>query len=782
MLYHYLKIAWRTLLKDKAYSVINLVGLSVAIACSFLLLFWIKFELSYERCYPGRNQIYRVLEEEARTEGIKYKTIIRPGIAQNLKSTFPQIQYAAYTRMETLPFTIQGVDGEGIMTKLMTTNPDFLHIFAYEYVEGSPESVIKSRGAIMAEETAKKFFGNKSAIGQTVNFGNTGMATFTISAVVKMPINTHISFDLLNPHNTNSLHGGVHYIKLKDGYSLSSDFEQQIARYLSTTTKTENSLKLQPIRQIHLHSSKVESNQNYGNLSQIYFFSGIALLILLIAVINYVNTAVARSMNRMQEVGVRKVFGANRRRLIERFLFEAFILSFFAVLLSLVFVELLFPGFSSVMGKRIVWHIDFSSILIIIGICILVTLLSGGYAAFYLSSFSPTLMMRGGSMKGSKEKIRHFLFGVQFFLSVSVLICTLFMYKQMHDIFNADTGVDKNNILILDTGLWYDAENFIQIIKKENPEILNATIASSPPYNTAYSYSGVSWTGCEAPIQKMEFTQVFCDTHYANTFGLQVIQGEFIPPNLSWWQDADSKSFNIVINEAFKKVIGEENPLGITVSYAWGMQGKIIGVVKDFNFKPLKEPISPLIISYNPETSNRLYIKTTGKNKKATIDYIFAKYKEMKPDYMNRPFLYHTVEDEYNEMYNEELRMARLLSVFSFVSLALAFVGIIGMLTFMLQKRTKEIAIRRINGAHVRDIAMLFARDILVVTAIASVIAVPLCYSVMHKWLQSYVYRTALSVWVFLAIPLIIMMIVFVIIWLQVKYTSRRNPADSLRN
>ena len=215
-------------------------------------------------------------------------------------------------------------------------------------------------------------------------------------------------------------------------------------------------------------------------------------------------------MSRVREVGVRKVFGANRKKLIERFLFESFILSFIAVFISLVLMELLFPSFSQIMGNRLPLVFDVSIFIIAIVMCAVVTLLSGGYAAFYLSSFNPVMIMKGGTKTGSKEGLRKILIGVQFFLSISVLICTVFIYKQIHAVFNAETGVDRNNILVLETSLWYNAEDFIQVIKKENPNIIDASIALSAPYNSSYNYSGVSWTGGKESSKEMEFTQIFC--------------------------------------------------------------------------------------------------------------------------------------------------------------------------------------------------------------------------------------------------------------------------------
>jgi putative ABC transport system permease protein len=777
MVKHYLKISVRNIVKDRGYSAVNIIGLSIAVACCFLLIFWVKFELSYENCYPNAGRIYRLMIEEAREDGVHYNSWIRPSITDKLKETFPQIEAATAEHPEALPFVEVGKeDRDGIMATLVSAQEDYLRMFTLEYVEGSPQSVMQNKGCIMTEETARKFFGNRLTIGKKVVFGSGH--EYTIEAVVKMPVNTGIRFDILDPNGR--LYGN-HYIMLKKGQRVTPEFERQLADFLSSQNDTKNKLRLQPIRDMHLHAPASIDPNVAGRLNQIYLFSFAALLILIVAVINYVNTSIARALNRMKEVGVRKVAGAERKQLMARFLFESFILSFVAVLMALVLTQTFFAGFSELMGNRIAFGLDGMTVVIALTVCLTVTLLSGGYAAFYLSSLNPVFILQGASKTGSKEMLRKVLMGVQFFFSVAILICTLVIYRQINAIFNADTGVDRKNIIVLESSLWYQAEDFIQIIKKENAEILDATIASSPPYYTLWGYSGVSWEGSSDAVKEVEFTQIFCDHHYANTFGLQVISGEFIPPGLKWWQSSDEKSFNIVINESFQRLMGEGNPLGITVTYGWGMKGKIIGVVKDFNFKPLRTSITPLIISFNPESCTDVFIKTTGNNKQSTLDYILAKYKEMKPGYAKRPIMYHTVDDDYNKMYETELRTAKMLSFFSFISFFLSLMGVISMISLMIEKRTKEIAIRKINGASTMDIIRLFTRDIVAIAFAASVVAIPICFAVMYGWLQNYVYRTPLDGWMFVVIPLFVILVTASIITVQVRLTARKNPVESLR-
>jgi len=432
------------------------------------------------------------------------------------------------------------------------------------------------------------------------------------------------------------------------------------------------------------------------------------------------------------------------------------------------------------MGNRAPFFMDFSTILIALLVCFVTTILSGGYAAFYLSSLDPVTVIRGG-YSGSKENLRKILIGFQFFLSVGMLISTLMIYKQNHYMFTADTGVDRKNIIILDTSLWYQVDDFIQVIKRENPNIIDATIASGTPYNVQWGYSGVSWEGSQEDVKEVEFTEIFCDYHYANTFGLQMIDGEFIQPGWGWWQYSDTSSYNIVINEAFQKMMREDYPIGIKVTYGWGRTGKIIGVVKDFNFKPLKETITPLIISYNPELGIKVFIKTTGNNKEKTLDYIREKYMEMRPAHVSRPFMYSTVEEDFNAMYKSELRTMKMLTVFSILSLCLCVMGIFSMVSFMVEKRKKEIAIRRILGAETEDIISLFIMNFVKIIGVACAIAIPVSFIILLRWIQTYAFRTSLSWWIFVLVPLVVSLITAALIAVQVFLTTRQNPAEVIK-
>ncbi len=768
--------------KDKAFAVINIVGLAVAITCSFLLIFWIKFETSFEDIYPNRDRIYKLIIEEERKDGIYYSDRMRDQ-SQKLKDSYPQIESATFFVNYHTQLTVDGNTGDGILANVAASNYDFLRMFALEYIEGSPQAVFNNKGSvILTEEGSKLFFGKESPIGKKLKYYRN---ILTVEAVVKLPENTNLQFDVLMS-SERGMDSGMQFIMLRENEQMTASLQEQLSRLLTTGQETQKTITVQKLSDVHLHTQADIKGKDsygikfkYGNYTQIIYFSVAVLLILLMAVINYVNTSIARAMSRMKEVGVRKVTGAKRKELIERFLFESFIITAIGIILSFTFTKYIFPQFSELMGNKVDLLFDWQTIGIAAILCIAISGLSGGYAAFYLSSFKPAIILKGGAKTDSKERLRKGLLGVQFFLSVGILICTVFIYKQIDTIFNESTGMNRKNILVLDTSLWYESENFIKIIKQENPNIIDASMANCPPYNAQWSYTGQTWEGNNKDMSNVSFTRVFCDSHYASTFGLELIQGEFIKPNLPWFgqPDPENESQNIVVNEAFVRLMEVDNPIGVTVG-----AGKIIGVVKDFNFKPLKEKISPFIMCFNPENQIYMYIKTTGKDKQATLDYILKKYKEMKPDWANRPIVYNTVDDDYNKMYEDEIRSARVLSIFSIISLFLSLMGVVSMVSFMIEKRSKEIAIRKINGAKTHDIILLFWKDIVKTAAIASALVIPICYILMHNWLEGYAYRATLSWWIFAAVPVLLILLTCLIIGMQIIYTAGQRPVESLRN
>lgn len=786
---HYVTISFRGIFNDKTYTAINVLGLSVSISCCFLLIFWIRFQLSFESCFPKADRIYKVLQVENAADGSHYTDWIRPPVFGQLKNKIPEVQAATFIYREALPLSFNG--SEGILSDCVSSTTDFLKMFSFVYLEGSPETVIRSHGCIVTEEFARKFFENSSAVGKVLSFGQKYASLYKIAAVVKIPDNTQIRFDLLNPFGR-SFAGGVHYIMIQKNALFDEQRQHQFSSLLKEIQGADKQLVFQRLKDIHLKSPKEIVSANsadvYGNMDEIYIFSAAVLLILIVAIINYINTSVAKALSRMKEVGVRKITGSSRQQLILRFLTEAFILSGISVVISILFTKWFFPYFSEIMGDPVPFNFDGMTVLIAVGVGFLISLLSGGYAAFYLSSFDPVSVFRGSREGGlSKDRFRRLLIMSQFFLSISILICTAIVYKQIHTIYTQNTGVNRNNILVLETGLWYQSEDFIQRIKRENPDIIDASMASDAPYNINWRASGVSWSGAPEAASKVLIGYVYCDSHYDDVFRLKVTAGKFIDAFKWFGNDRDEDAFDIVINEAFKKMMSIENPLGVTITYGSEeayLHGKIIGIVKDFNFRPLREPVYPLILCFNMEAEGKLYIKTTGRNKQQTLNYILNKYKELSYQYNDnkRPPMYYYAEEEYQKMYRRELRSAHAMVTFSVISLILSLLGIASMVSFMVEKRIKEIAIRKISGADTTDIAVLFLKDFILLGAVASVFAIPVCYLIMNNWIQNYIYRTTLDWWIFITVPAVILFIASMVVVCQIFISSNKNAVESLRS
>jgi len=776
MYLHYLTIAWRNLFREKSYSVINIICLSLAVASCFLLVFWIKYELSYENCYPDNERIYRVLQLTQRSDGVTRSNKIRPGISNELKQWFPQIESSDMLQFGSLPYYEYAAETKDpfILRECISNNIEILDIFPFKFLEGTLENVIKERTFIITKEAAQRIWGNVSPVGKSIYFGSTNISLFTIGAVIELPVNTDLKFDILRLSRLDRPEGGNHFIKFKKDVKLTPELKTEITNFLTTIQGKDEKLELEPLRDMHLSEW-----EHPGRQSQLWLFGVIAFMALILAVINYVNTSIARAMNHLKEVGVRKITGSTRSQLIIRFLSDTLLLSLIAVVLALIITKILFPHFSTIMGLKTDLHYDFVSMLIAVMFIFFVSVLAGGYSAFYLSSFGPALLFRGGTLTGSRHRLRQALIGLQFFLCFGTLICTALVYKQLNHILNADTGVERNNIISIQTGLWYGTEDFIKRMKAENPNILEISLAGSTPFNVQAGYQGVSWEGGSDNLKYTKCAEISCDSHYADLWGLELIDGRFILPGLKWWQYKNEESLAIVVNETFTKMMGEPNPVGLTVAYDENRRGKIVGVVKDFNFKPLKEKIEPLLLCFNPEATRTLFVKTTGIDNERTLAFLFDEYRKA---HNNMPLVYRTAEDEYDEMYSAELRVSKLTFYFSVMALLLSLLGVVSMISFMVEKRTKEIAIRKINGAKIIHIIGLFVKDVAVAGIAVFIPACIVAFYIMRSWIDNYVYRTTLDFRIFAAIPTATLLLTLLVVSVQVFFTARKNPLNSLRN
>jgi len=779
MLKHYINLALRNFAKDKGYSIINLAGLALAVACSFLFVLWVQYENNYESTHIHRKDIYRVLTvEDVGSELVKRATTPAP-LGQELVMEFPMIANATFFNKPYYPSVI--VYNEQPYSAIWCeTNRHFFEVFTYEFLHGSPETAFEGeRPIVISEHFAKKIFGTgNNIIGQPL-YNQWRHPPYQITAVVRIPKNTHIQFDVLVDAEKISVHGGASrswkgreyyttFIQLLPNAAFDDATRAMMANYLTKHLPDDKrKLVFQPITDIHLRPEVVDINLSgeFGEPRYIYIFLIMAIFVLAIAVINYVNLSIARGANRSREAGVRKVYGAFRRELILQFLSESMLWSLAAMALAFALAEIIIPWFSGVVGAHLVIEYSLRTFLTALGLSLIVGTLAGSYSAFYLTSFNPTLILKGGSATGSKSALRKTLLAVQLAISVFIMLCTGVVYRQLHYIQTKDIGLDRYNVIGVHTGLWYAIGDFKREVL-QNAHVEAVSIASFSPIDMNWGAT-MNWDGKSAETDEA-CNIVWADWDYAKVFRLQMVQGSFLPENLTFGERS-----NIVLNEAAAKIVGIQDIIGTRVN-----NGKVVGVVKDFNFRTFHEKITPLIIEYNPETSEKVFIRISPHNQKETLDYIKGVFQKFKSD---SSFEYFFMEDEYLNLYRKEFRLGRIFLYFSLLSIFISCMGVFTLVAFMVKRRSKEIAIRKINGAGAIDVMLLFAHEFITLAAIAFVGASPLALFAMNRWLQTYQYRIGISLWIFVAVFALISLLTILSLMVQVYRAARKNPVESLK-
>ena len=790
MITHYIKIAFRYFLKDKVYSVINLVGLSLAVACSFMVMLWVQYENNYENTHDSRKQIYRVLTIED-VGGEQVKRAVTPApLGQALVNEFPAVMNATFFNVHRSPDVVV-YNEQPYAVNRGETNNRFFEVFTFEFLQGTPKTAFDGeRPIVLSEDFAQKIFGaiNSNIIGQPIYeryslWGNPNRvySPFIITAVVRVPKNTHIQFDILVDGEKTSQHGNAirsweawyHYttfVQMNPNVTLTKDTRARMADFLAKHLPDDHrKLVFQPLTDIHLRPDVADTNLSgeFGESLYIFIFLSVAIFVLAIAIINYVNLSIARGANRSREAGIRKVGGAFRHELVLQFLVESMIWAFVAMLLAFYLVNRIIPWFSGIMGT--VFHIDYSlrTFLTAIGITLFVGLLAGSYPAFYLSSIRPMLSLKGGSLTGSKSTLRKTLLAVQLAISIFIMLCTGIVYRQLHYIQNRNIGFDRFNVIGVNIGLWRDPDNFKQEVLK-NVNVEAASFAISSPIKIYWKDTLKKWEGKTADTQE-DCNFVFCDGDYAKVFCLQMTQGSFIRDT----SFRDSRSGTIALNETAVKLTGIQDIVGTKVN-----DREVAGVVKDFNFRSFHEKIPPLILAHDRINETAIFFRISPHNRKETLNYIREVFQKFKKDV---PFEYFYVEDEYMAMYQKEFRLGRLFLYFSLLSIFISCMGVFSLVSFMIKQRSKEIAIRKINGANAADVLTLFFREFSALTIVSFVVASPFAWFAMHRWLQSFQYRVGISWWIFIGVSTLILALVIISLVVQVYRAARRNPVESLK-
>lgn len=796
MLRHYIKVALRLIRRSLLFSSINLMGFVLGLTAAFLIYLWVVDELTHDDCFRDGNRIYRVTELHREAGGeVKESPYLPRVLAMDFRQKFPQVEDATSIKYGDRHSYGAG-EGKMITADDVYVDSTFFRFFSFPVVEGVPQRINDdSKNVVLSAELARKFFGSTPAVGQklTYSFGNIRNDVYTVVAVVDIPRKSHIRFELAKSMDaftwgnwktfTESLHV---YVKMKEGSAMLRSEAQAMSRLMADRGEKNVRLNFQPLHDIYLHTRFADPNvKQHGNLATVYLFIALAVLIIFMGAFNFTTLSTARASLRYKEVGVRKVTGAKRRVLIGQFLSEGMVQACIALLLALALTELTLPLFNRVMETDLrleaSWSVVFYMLFGIVG----VGCLAGSYPAFYLSSVNPLLAFKGGRKTGRKGGLIRGLVCVQFVIALVLMLLTGIVFKQLHYMQNKDMGLDKENIVTIYTSLWYNVGEFKQELLR-NPDIKGVSMSTDlGNFGEGTSFkdgSKVEWTDVDGRTDSLRMVQLWADGDFVKTFGMELVKGKLMDSDFAQYWDF-SKTKTVVINETAWRAMKVADPIGMEIRPEGRRPLRIVGVVKDFNFQSMREQIKPAYIWYNPEAVQYLYIKIAPERRQQTLAFIKEKFEEFaaRDDAFIKEFSYQFFSDKLNQNYAREHQQSRMLLFFTVLAIVIAVMGVFGLVALSTEQRTKEIGIRKVNGAHSDRIVRMFCREYLVWVGIAFVVACPVGYWLMSNWLSEFAYQTPISWWLFLLAGLLTAAITLLTVVGQTWRKASQNPVESLR-
>jgi putative ABC transport system permease protein len=809
MIRNYLKVALRAITRNKLSSFINIFGLALAMACSLLIFIFVKDELSYDKYNTNADRIYRVTRDFMSPDGSVNLHLghVAPPFGPLLKNDFSEFDYVARTLQTRFTVSYQENGQEkksSYEDNTFYAEPEILKIFTIPMVEGNPDKALVDPFTLMvSEETAKKYFGDESPVGKTLRIGTS--YDMTINGVFKdFPAQSHWHPDLLvafSTMNDSTIYGrrGLEtnfgnnsfgtYALVNDNFDIkkvTAQFPAFLDKHMPVGTgpnavkpSSFTHLYLQKMTDIHLHSqldSEVETN---GNIKNVYMMSVIGLFIIMIACFNFINLSTARATKRAKEVGLRKVVGAFKNQLISQYLSESILISFFAMLLSVVFAFVALDWLNSFTSKTLTLN-PMNNSLLFVGLIIfalLVGLLAGIYPAFVISGFKPAAILKNaqGSSKG-KAGLRKFLVVAQFSISIVLIIATMITFKQLQFLNNRDLGYNKDQVVTLryfgELVPSFDA--FYNEIMKQS-SIKSLSRSSRVPTGRLLDSNGTAQVqkGDSLANTNVVLKNIRVDTEFFDAYEVEFATGRNFSKEI---KTDDSIAF--VLNESAVKMVGETNESILSKEFQYGgVKGRVIGVVKDFHFESLHEEIVPVVFHQSP-FYNRLSIKIAGDNMQAGLQHIEKVWKEFLP---SRPFEYGFLSQQYAQLYNSEQKQGQLFTVFAGLAILIACLGLFGLATFNTLQRVKEIGIRKVLGASVVNIVQLLSREIIILVIISNVIAWPIAGYFMNQWLDTFAYKIGFDVWLYIMAAFAAIFIALITVSSQTIKAAMSNPANTLR-
>lgn len=790
MLKNYLTIAFRSILRQKAYNVLNLVGLAMGITCGLIMALHVREELSYEKDFPGHENIYRLhIKDWAKSS---------PVLAGDIQKFMPEIEAIGRFAGAGTP-VVSYKNNNAAESSGYFADADVLKVFGIELLQGKADQLLMAPNTlVITQSMASRYFGKQDPVGEVLNFDNN--TDYTVAGVMEdLPKNSHLKFDFLASMPTfyNQLPPDLltnrgwmvmyTYVKFASAEQMAKAYNKIPAfigqHYADWENKdqmmAERSLEFQPVTDIHLKSNLEQEMGANSSIDYIYILIAVQILVLVIACVNFMNLFTTQTIKRLKEVGMRKILGASKGQLVMQFLMEAFILTLASLALAILFYQLSLPVYNAITDKTLTWDVLFTAdnMLLLAAIMVFVWLFSGLYPALFISRIEPVRSLKATkSPRSLPVIIRKSLVVFQFAVSLFLVTGTILISQQMNLLRNKEMGFDKDQVVYVKLygDLYKSLVEKPDVFKSEilrNPDVL--TVASTSNYiGDDISVEGITPQGTDG--QDFPSVRVLrTDGNYLKAMNIPLVSGRD-------FSDSFNDSTSVIINEQAVKDLRLSNPVGTVLRGLPGNKlAKVVGVVKDFHFTSLHNTIEPLVIEYRPEFTGALVIKMQAGKTQQTLDYLKKATQTIAPGSL---FVYSFLDDKLNELYKTEDSLNTILQVFSVLAIIIACLGLFGLAAHAIETRTKEIGIRKVLGSSVAGIVALFSKDFIKLIGIGFIIAVPLTYYAISQWLENFAYRIDVQWWVFAFSGLLVLLIALLTISFQSIKAALANPIKSLRD
>ena len=782
MIRHYILTIYRSFLRAKSYFFINVIGLSAGIACALLIFLWVRDEYKVNRFRVLDDRRYQVLEHQHYVDDIMTTTSTPGPLAETLAQEFPEVELGAATSWVD-SYTLS-VGDHNVKANGFHVGEAFFQIFPFHLIAGQPDQVMKDKSSmVISQDLALKLFGpDEDPLGKTVTLQRDKV--YQVTGIFEgTPANSSLQFDFTisfevfvdeNPWVREwGNNGPPTYVMLRSGAD-GKAFSEKLGGYLKTKDSTSNvQLFATPYVDQYLYGNYEDGVQSGGRIEYVRLFTIIAVFIIVIACINFMNLATARASEKAREVGIRKSIGAQRRSLAAQYLIESLILSALSTLIAVVFVLLFLPTFNEITGKRIAFEFtDGNLMLMLSGLTLLTGLMAGSYPALYLSGFKPTAVLKG-QIKGSVGELwaRKGLVIFQFFLSVILIASVLVVYRQIDFIQSKNLGYNREHLIKFPIAgkVRSNLETFLNELRRL-PGVVNASSAGHSFAGRNSSTTGVEWEG-KNPDDRILFENVPVDYNLLETIGVELAAGRFFS------RDFGTDTARVIFNESAIRAMNLQDPVGQRVKI-WGQDREIIGVIRDFHFESLHDGVAPLYFRLAPESTWTVVARLEGGREKEALEKIESLYRSFNPGFI---FEYRFQDQDYARQYEAEQRVAILSSWFAGIAILISCLGIFGLAAFTAERRRKEIGIRKSLGSTSGGIVMLLSADFTKMVIVAILLGIPVSYWLLDQWLQRFAFRITLEYWYFAATGGAALLIAWVTVATQAIRAARVNPVDCLR-